>query len=153
MFHFSKFSKFYFYKKSFIFTKNLYFTKILLFLQNLCVPISNQILYYTCCITLKRVTSWLGPSLCHCDQATQLISKKCCSGDELLATLCSIWPTCDLNLRPRDPEINVLLLDLLSTINHHPFAPGMCFLFLESSRCFRNSSRGFQQSPAIVQCT
>ena len=35
----------------------------------------------------KRVTSFLGPSPRNCARATQLLSKKCRSGGELLATL------------------------------------------------------------------
>ena len=31
-----------------------------------------------------------GPSLRHCARETQLLSKKCCSGGEPLATLCPI---------------------------------------------------------------
>ena len=63
-----------------------------------------------------RVTSWRGPSPRHCTGATQLLSKKCRSGGELLATLCSIWPARDLNLRPPAPETNALLLDQVAGI-------------------------------------
>ena len=45
---------------------------------------------YTRCSTPKRVTSLRGPSPRHCARATQLLSKKCCSGGEPLATLCPI---------------------------------------------------------------
>ena len=44
-------------------------------------------------------------------RAIQLISKKCRSDGEPLATLCSIWQARDLNLRPPDPETNSLPLD------------------------------------------
>ena len=44
-------------------------------------------------------------------RATQLHSKKCCSGGEPLATLCPIWQARDLNLRPPALETNVLPLD------------------------------------------
>ena len=48
----------------------------------------NQIKsYYTRCITLKRVTSWRGPSPRQCARVTQLLSKKCCSGGEPLGIL------------------------------------------------------------------
>ena len=47
----------------------------------------NQIFYYTRCNTPKRVTSWRGPSPRHCARATQLLSKKCRSSGEPLATL------------------------------------------------------------------
>ena len=43
--------------------------------------------------------------------APQLLSKKCRSSREPLATLCLIWPARDLNLRPPDPEKNALPLD------------------------------------------
>ena len=61
---------------------------------------SNQIFHYTRCSMPKRVTSLRGPSPRHCARATQLLSKKCCSSGEPLATLCSIWPAQDLNLGP-----------------------------------------------------
>ena len=77
-------------------------------------PTHLQVFHYTCCITPKRVTSWRGPSPRHCAQAAQLHSKKCCSGGELLATLCPIWLGRDLNLRPLAPETNALPLDLLA---------------------------------------
>ena len=50
---------------------------------------SNQILVfdYICCIVPKRVTSLPDPSLRHCAWAAQLLSKKCHSGGEPLATL------------------------------------------------------------------
>jgi len=32
----------------------------------------NQTIHYACCITLKHVTSWQCPSLCHSAKATQL---------------------------------------------------------------------------------
>ena len=75
---------------------------------------SNQIFHYTRCFTPKRVTSWRGPSPRHCARATQLLSKKCRSGGEPLATLCLIWPARDLNLRPPAPETNALPLDQLA---------------------------------------
>ena len=53
-------------------------------------PKSNQIFHYTRWITPKRETSWRGPSPRHCARATQLLSKKCRSGGEPLATLCPI---------------------------------------------------------------
>ena len=51
---------------------------------------SNQVFDYTHCNTPKHVTSWPGPSLRHCAQATQLLSKKYRGGGEPLATLCPI---------------------------------------------------------------
>ena len=51
---------------------------------------SSQIFHYTRCNTPKRVTSLWGPSPRHCARATQLLSKKCRSGSELLAILCPI---------------------------------------------------------------
>ena len=50
----------------------------------------NQIFQYTPCNTPKRVTSLRGPSPRHCARAAQLLSKKCHSGGESLATLCLI---------------------------------------------------------------
>ena len=41
----------------------------------------NQIFCYTHCITPKYVTSLRGPTPRHCVQATQLLSKKCRSGE------------------------------------------------------------------------
>ena len=75
---------------------------------------SNQIFHYSRWITRKRVTSWRGPSPRHCAQATQLLSKKCRSGGESLATLYPIWSAQDLNLRPPALETNALLLDQLA---------------------------------------
>ena len=72
---------------------------------------SNQIFYYTCCITPKRVTSLRGPSPRNCARVTQLLLKKCRSGGETLATLCPIWKARDLNLRSPAPETNALLPD------------------------------------------
>ena len=86
--------------------------------------------YYTRCITQKRVMGWRGPSPRDCARATQLFSKKCRSGGELLAKLCPIWPAQDLNLRPPAPETNALPLDQLLWIVHYlkrkqinPFLP------------------------------
>ena len=70
-----------------------------------CRILKSIILYSL--ITLKRVTS-LRVSL------TQLFWKKCCSGDEPLATLCPIWPIRDLNLRPAARKTNALPLDQLT---------------------------------------
>ena len=58
------------------------------FKQRLINHIKYQIFHYTCCNTLNRVTSFRGPSPRHCARATQLLSKKCRSGGEPLATLC-----------------------------------------------------------------
>ena len=44
-------------------------------------------IFNTRCITLKRVRSWRGPTPRHCTRVAQLLSKKCCSGGEPLATL------------------------------------------------------------------
>ena len=52
--------------------------------------ISNQIFYYTRCITPKRVMSWRCPFSHYCVHATYLLSKKYRSGGEPLATLCPI---------------------------------------------------------------
>ena len=59
---------------------------------------SNQIFHYIRCNTQKRVTSLRGPSPRHCAGATQLLSKKCLSDGEPLATMCTIWRAQDLNL-------------------------------------------------------
>ena len=68
-------------------------------------PMSNQIFHYTRWIMPKRVTSLRGPSSRHCARTTQLLSKKCRSGGESLAT-----PS-DLNLRP------LFLLHIFVAIN------------------------------------
>ena len=78
--------------------------------------IKKQIFHYTRCNTPKRVTSWRGPSPRHCHRATQLLSEKCRSGGEPLATLCPIWPARDLNLIPPALETNALPLDQLAGI-------------------------------------
>ena len=44
------------------------------------------------CNTPKRVTSWRGPYPSHCTRATQLLSKKCRSSGEPLATMCPAVP-------------------------------------------------------------
>ena len=75
---------------------------------------SNQIFHDTRCITPNRVTSLRGLFPRHCDQATQLQSKKYCSGGKQLITLCPIWPAQDLNLRPSAPETNALQLNQLA---------------------------------------
>ena len=49
-----------------------------------------------------------GPFPRQCVRATQLLLKQFRSGGEQLATLCSIWMACDLNLRPPAPEANAL---------------------------------------------
>ena len=76
---------------------------------------SNQIFHYTCCITLKRVTSLRGPFPRHCARKTQLFLKKRRCGGEPLATLCPICLARDLNLRPPAPETNALPLDQLAS--------------------------------------
>ena len=81
------------------------------------LAIKNQIFHNIRWITRKRVTSWRGNSASsprHCARATQLLSKKCRSDGEPLATLCPIWPARDLNLRPPAPETNALPLDQLA---------------------------------------
>ena len=70
---------------------------------------------YTCSNMLKRVTRWCGPSPRHCARAKQFLSKKCRSDGEPVATLRSIWPARDLNLRPPAPETNALPLDQQAT--------------------------------------
>ena len=57
------------------------------------VNVQNEIFHYTRCVTPKRVTSLQGPSPRHCARATQLLSKKCCSGGEPLATLSDLTGT------------------------------------------------------------
>ena len=42
-------------------------------------------------------------------RSIELLSKKCCSGGEPLATLCPIRPARDLNLRSSAPEMNAFL--------------------------------------------
>ena len=73
-----------------------YFSSIPTYPERSIYPTStvwNQIFYYTRCDTLKCITSLRGPSPRHCARATQLLSKKCRSGGEPLATLCAIWPS------------------------------------------------------------
>ena len=47
-----------------------------------------------------------GPSMGHCARALQLLSKKCRSGGESLATLCQFDRAGDLNLRLTALEMN-----------------------------------------------
>ena len=56
---------------------------------------------------VEPISAWLRV------RATQLHSKKYCSGGEPLATLCSIWPAQDLNFRSPARETNALPLDQL----------------------------------------
>ena len=70
------------------------------------IYIKYQIFHYTRCNTPKRVTSWRGPFPRHCARATQLLSKKCRSGGEPLATLCLIRPALDPQTsRSRDERV------------------------------------------------
>ena len=62
----------------------------------------NRIFLYTRCITLKHVMSLRGLSLRHCTQATLLLSKKCRSSSEPLATQSDLTgPRLDLPLQRR----------------------------------------------------
>ena len=47
----------------------------------------GSLFHYMQCTTPKRVTSLRSPFSRHCARATQLLSKKCCSGGEPSATL------------------------------------------------------------------
>ena len=78
-------------------SKEITVDKIIKFLQNE-IKLEkrwNQIFHYTSGITPKRVTSLRGPTSRHCSRATQLISKKFCSGSKPSATLCLIWSARD----------------------------------------------------------
>ena len=96
-----------------IFIFNAKYIRIMCKNSLLIIKSLSSLFHYTRCNTPKRVTSWRGPSPRHCARATQLLSKKCRSGGEPLATLCPILPARDLNLRPHDPETNALPLDQL----------------------------------------
>ena len=72
--------------------------------------VQNQIFRYRRRFTSIRKTTIRDPSPRHCALATQLLSRKCCSGGEALPTLCQIWPTRDLNLTLPAPETNALSL-------------------------------------------
>ena len=68
---------------------------------------SNQIQSFIILAVLRRikcVESLLRLFPHYCALATQLLSKKCHSGGELLATLCLTRPPQNLNLRPPAPE-------------------------------------------------
>ena len=81
----------------------------------LCRLSNYQIFHYTSCTTPKRVTSLHGPSPRHCARATLILSKKCRSGGEPLATLmCFISSARDSNVRPPAPETNASPLDQLA---------------------------------------
>ena len=69
---------------------------------------SKSKFFFTRCITLKHVMSLRCPSPRHCAQATRLISKKCRSSGEPLATLPDLTgPRFDL----LTPKKNALPLD------------------------------------------
>ena len=74
---------------------------------------ANQI-FHSRYITPKRVTNLLGPSPRQCARAAVLLAKKCCCGDEPLASLCPIRRARDLKLRPPAPETKALPLNLLA---------------------------------------
>ena len=77
--------------------------------------IEKLYLLYSWCDTPKCVTSLWGPFPSPCTWATQVFLKKCCSGDEPLATLCLFDLTCPrLSLRPPASEMNALLFDKLA---------------------------------------
>ena len=72
---------------------------------------SNQIKSFIILAVLRRikcVESLRHTLPHHCALATQLLSKKCHSDGELLATLCPTRPPRDLNLRLPAPEANAL---------------------------------------------
>ena len=112
---------------------------------------SNQIFHYTRCNTPKRVTSWRGPSPRHCAQATQLLSKKCRSGGEPLATLCPIWPAQDLNLRPPSPETNALPLDQLAGLSENNYCKKFFFFFLSENNYCKNKGDSIRSITFIIQ--
>ena len=60
---------------------------------------------------MMRGMSLLGSSPRHYAWATQLLSKKFCSGGEPLQTLCRIKPARELNLRPLARATNAFSLD------------------------------------------
>ena len=67
---------------------------------------SNQIFHYSRCIKPKRVTSLRGQSSLHCARVTQLLSKKFCSGGELVATLCPIDRSTNYLLQSAAEEVS-----------------------------------------------
>ena len=73
---------------------------------------SNKIFSFTRCTMQKRITSWRNPSPRHCARAIQILSTKCCSGGELLATVSDL--TDPRNLRPTVPENIALPLHQLA---------------------------------------
>ena len=77
-----------------------------------CCRVKSNLLLYSL-YHRKRVTSLRGPSPRHYARETQLLSKKCGSGGEPLATLSNLTAR-DLNLRPPAPETNALPLDKLA---------------------------------------
>ena len=74
------------------------------------------------CVSPKRVKSWWCPSPRHCAWATQLLSKKCRSDGDSLATLRPFWSATDSNSRPlarkRTP---VTALNMNPRQKHHNF--------------------------------
>ena len=72
-------------------------SKELIFLWLSKNSVTNQIFHYIAALR-RNVQRVRGAR--HCARATQLLSKKCLSGGEPLATQRPIWPARDLNLRP-----------------------------------------------------
>ena len=86
------------------YVQNITFSNVPLY----CWQESYQIFHYTRGITPKPITSWRSPSPRHCARTTQLISKKCRSCGDPLATPHPIWEVRDSNLGPPAAEANAL---------------------------------------------
>ena len=94
----------------------------------------------------RRVTSLWGPSPHDYARASRLLSKKCWSSGEPLATIYPIWPARDLNLTPPAPETNSLRLDQLAgflesnkTLIFSLMLLGLCNFYVKS-HFFKNYS-------------
>ena len=96
--------------------------------------ISNQIFHYTCCITLKRLTSLLAIFPVMRPDNTALLEEMSQRWRAVgNSTVCSIWPARDLNLISTAPETKGLTLD-------HPCEVS---LMRPNMRDLKNSKRAF----------
>ena len=75
------------------------------------MKISNQIVHYTRCITPKRITSLRAHLRVIAPGQNSSFRKNVAA----VATLCSIWPAWDLNLRTPAPGANTSPLDRLDS--------------------------------------
>ena len=117
------------------------------------VVFTNQIFYYTCCNTLKCVTSWQSPSPRHCARATQLLLKKYRNGGERLATLVSDLTGPEFEPQTscsRDEPITARPTDQLSCFYDLKNVRHLVHVKINAKQC---SSKGtIDRNPANIYC-